>query len=66
MKKSLTFVLLFCIVLPVFATHIKGGEISISPVAGKPLTYDFTVIIYSEINRANADQKDIFLCFGNE
>jgi Secretion system C-terminal sorting domain len=65
MKKLLTSVLLFCIGLPVFATHIKGGEISISPVAGKPLTYDFTVTIYSEINRANADQKDVFLCFGN-
>ena len=65
MKKLLTSVLLFCIILPVFATHIKGGEISISPVAGKPLTYDFTVTIYSEVNRANADQKDIFICLGN-
>jgi hypothetical protein len=65
MKKLITSVLLFCIGLPVFATHIKGGEISISPVAGKPLTYDFTVTIYSEIGRANTDQKDIFLCFGN-
>lgn len=65
MKKLLTFVLLFCIGLPVFATHIKGGEIYISPVAGKPLTYDFTVTIYSEINRANTDQKEVILCFGN-
>ena len=65
MKKLLTSVLLFCIALPLFATHIKGGEISISPVAGKPLTYDFTVTIYSEINRATADQKDVILCFGN-
>ena len=65
MKKLLTSVLLFCISLPVFATHIKGGEISISPVVGKPLTYDFTVTIYSEIGRANADQKEVFLCFGN-
>jgi hypothetical protein len=65
MKKLITSVLLFCIGLPVFATHIKGGEISISPVAGKPLTYDFKVTIYSEVGRANADQKDIFLCFGN-
>jgi hypothetical protein len=68
MKKLLTFSLLFCFCLPVFATHLKGGEIQVSPVAGKPLTYEFTVTLYADLGaglRAWADQKDVTICLGD-
>lgn len=67
MKKILTFsLLLFC--APVFASHLKGGEIQISPVQGKSFTYEFTVTLYCDLVaglRAWADQKDVLICMGD-
>jgi hypothetical protein len=67
MKKILTFsLLLFC--SPVFASHLKGGEIQISPVQGKSSTYEFTVTLYCDLVvgiRAWSDQKDVLICLGD-
>lgn len=68
MKKLLTFSLLFFFCLPVFATHLKGGEIQVSPVQGKSFTYDFTVTLYCDLGtglRAWADQKEVLICMGD-
>jgi hypothetical protein len=68
MKKLLTFSFLIFFCLPVFATHLKGGEIQVSPVQGKPFTYEFTVTLYCDLNaglRAWADQKDVLICLGD-
>jgi hypothetical protein len=69
MKKLLTFSLLFFFCLPVFATHLKGGEIQISPVQGKSFTYEFTVTLYCDNGnngiRAWTDQKDVLICMGD-
>ncbi len=69
MKKLLTCSLLFLFCLPVFATHLKGGNIQIVSVVGKPLTYEFTVTLYGDNSavglRAWTDQKDISICLGD-
>ena len=68
MKKLLTCSLLFFFYLPVFATHLKGGEIQVSPVQGKSFTYEFTVILYCDLGtglRAWADQKEVLICMGD-
>lgn len=68
MKKLLTFSFLIFFCLPVFATHLKGGEIQVSPVQGKTFTYEFTVTLYCDLNaglRAWADQKDVLICMGD-
>jgi hypothetical protein len=68
MKKLLTCSLLFFFGLPVFATHLKGGEIQVSPVQGKPFTYEFTVTLYCDLGagiRAWTDQKEVLICMGD-
>ena len=69
MKKILTFSLLFFLCVPVFATHLKGGEIQVSSVVGKPLTYEFTVTLYGDNTsmgiRAWTDQEVVYICTGD-
>ena len=68
MKKLFTFSLLFFFYLPVFATHLKGGEIQVSPVQGKSFTYEITVTLYGDLTtglRAWTDQQEISVCFGD-
>jgi hypothetical protein len=68
MKKLLTFALLFYYFLPVYATHLKGGEIQVSAVAGKTLTYDIVITIYADVAlglRAFNEQKSILVCTGD-
>ncbi len=68
MKKLLTFSLLFFFCSPVFATHLKGGEIQVSPVQGKSFTYEFTVTLYCDLGtglRAWTDQKEVLICMGD-
>ena len=69
MKKLLTCSLLFFFSLPVFATHLKGGEIQVSSVVGKPLSYEFTVTLYGDNTsmgiRAWTDQEVVYICTGD-
>ena len=52
-----------------FATHMRGGEISIKRISTTSLTYEFTLTIYcdntSAGNRAWVDQKEAYFCFGD-
>ena len=51
-----------------YATHMRGGEISIRRISTTSLTYEFTLTIYCDLNtglRAWTDQKDVNFCFGD-
>lgn len=48
-----------------FATHLKGGEITVKRVSDKTLTFEFTLTTYTEDNAANRDQTDVSFCFGD-
>lgn len=52
-----------------FATHLRGGEISIKRISATSLTYEFTCTIYCDNTaagiRAWTDQKDVAFCFGD-
>ena len=52
-----------------FATHMRGGEVSIKRISTTSLTYEFTLTIYCDNtaagNRAWADQKEAYFCFGD-
>jgi gliding motility-associated-like protein len=48
-----------------WATHLKGGEITVRRISDKTLTYEFTLTTYTENNRANQDQLDVNFCFGD-
>jgi gliding motility-associated-like protein len=51
-----------------YATHLRGGEISIKRISTTSLTYEFTLTIYCDLNgglRAWQDQKDVNFCFGD-
>lgn len=48
-----------------YATHLKGGEISVKRVSDKTLTFEFTLTTYTEDNAANRDQVDVSFCFGD-
>jgi gliding motility-associated-like protein len=51
-----------------FATHMRGGEISIKRISTTSLTYEFTCTIYCDLNtglRAWTDQKTVKFCFGD-
>lgn len=53
----------------IFATHMRGGEISIKRISTTSLTYEFTLTIYCDNtaagNRAWVDQKEAYFCFGD-
>ncbi len=57
--------LIFFSVGEAFATHLKGGEITVRRISDKTLTYEFTLTTYTENNRANQDQVDVNFCFGD-
>ncbi len=51
-----------------FATHLRGGEISVKRISTTSLTYEFTCTIYCDLIggiRAWNDQKDVSFCFGD-
>ena len=52
-----------------FATHMRGGEVSIKRISTTSLTYEFTLTIYCDNtaagNRAWVDQKEAYFCFGD-
>ncbi len=48
-----------------FATHLKGGEITVKRVSDKTLTFEFTLTTYTEDNPANRDQVEVNFCFGD-
>jgi gliding motility-associated-like protein len=52
-----------------FATHMRGGEISIRRISTTSLTYEFTCTIYCDNTsagiRAWTDQKEVYFCFGD-
>jgi gliding motility-associated-like protein len=51
-----------------YATHLRGGEISIKRISTTSLTYEFTLTIYCDLiggARAWADEKEVFFCFGD-
>ncbi|MBP6055006.1 MAG: gliding motility-associated C-terminal domain-containing protein [Cytophagaceae bacterium] len=58
------FMLVFS-VSAAFATHLKGGEITVRRISDKTLTYEFTLTTYTENNRANQDQVEVNFCFGD-
>lgn len=65
-----TFHLIICILFtfPIFASHLKGGNIQVTQVNNQDLTYEITVTIYSDFEtgfRAYMDQKDVSVCFGD-
>lgn len=60
----LVFLMLFS-VSSVWATHLKGGEITVRRISDKTLTYEFTLTTYTENNRANQDQEEVNFCFGD-
>ncbi|MFM1912636.1 MAG: hypothetical protein RIR51_474 [Bacteroidota bacterium] len=61
------FLTIFFLVLCQFAfgSHLKGGEISIKRISKETLTYQFTLITYTENNRANDEQNEVNFCFGD-
>jgi gliding motility-associated-like protein len=73
MKLKLLYTLVLGICLNLFttnsfATHLRGGEISIKRVSTTALTYEFTLTIYCDLNtglRAWTDQKTVKFCFGD-
>ena len=51
-----------------YATHMRGGEISIRRISTTSLTYEFTLTIYCDVvggATAWRDQKDANFCFGD-
>ncbi|MCU0466974.1 MAG: gliding motility-associated C-terminal domain-containing protein [Arcicella sp.] len=51
-----------------FATHLRGGEISIKRISTTALTYEFTLTIYCDLitgQRAWIEQKEVNFCFGD-
>ena len=52
-----------------FATHMRGGEISIKRISTTSLTYEFTCTIYCDNTQAGirawTDQKEVYFCFGD-
>jgi gliding motility-associated-like protein len=74
MKLKLLYMILLGVCLSVFstnesyATHMRGGEISIKRISTTSLTYEFTLTIYCDLTnglRAWTDQKDVNFCFGD-
>lgn len=49
----------------VYATHMKGGEISVRRISQTALTYEFTLTIYCENNIAWRSQETAIFCFGD-
>ncbi len=51
-----------------FATHMRGGEISVKRISSTSFTYEFTLTIYCDLNtglRAWQDQQNVSFCFGD-
>jgi gliding motility-associated-like protein len=74
MKSKLLYTLMLGICLSLFtttnsfATHMRGGEITIKRISTTALTYEFTLTIYCDLNtglRAWTDQKTVKFCFGD-
>lgn len=62
----LLFVLIGTLIsIPNFATHLKGGEITVKRVSDKTLTFEFTLTTYTENNPANQEQNTVNFCFGD-
>lgn len=64
-KYILIFILVVFSINPLWATHLKGGEITVRRISDKTLTYEFTLTTYTENNPANRDQDDVSFCFGD-
>lgn len=64
-KYIFAFIFMILSVLPVLATHLKGGEITVKRISDKSLTYEFTLTTYTENNPANDQQEDVNFCFGD-
>lgn len=70
-KKLFLFVLGFVLFLSTtesFATHMRGGEISVRRISTTSFTYEFTLTIYCDLNtgfRAWTEQRDANFCFGD-
>lgn len=68
MKSSILLCLMLFSTQVVQATHMLGGYVQVKPVAGSPLTYEVTAVLYmNEIaGRDAANGADmITLCFGD-
>ena len=68
MKTSLYLILLTFINSPIFASHLKGGNIQVTQVNEQELIYEITVTIYTDLRtgiRAYMEQKDVPVCFGD-
>ncbi len=73
MKLRLLYILVFGFLLSLsstktYATHMRGGEISIKRISTTSLTYEFTLTIYCDLNtglRAWTEQKSAKFCFGD-
>jgi gliding motility-associated-like protein len=51
-----------------YATHLRGGEISVKRISTTSLTYEFTLTIYCDlITGATAwrDEREAYFCFGD-
>ena len=64
-KIAYSFLVFFLGCFASYATHLKGGEITVKRISDKTLTYEFTLTTYTENNRANQDQGDVNFCFGD-
>jgi gliding motility-associated-like protein len=70
MKKHILYLIFTCLLScfygnQVYATHLKGGEITVRRISDKTLTFEFTLTTYTENNRANQDQNDVYFCMGD-
>lgn len=68
MKSALRYIFIvstFLLSFESFASHLKGGEISVRRVSNTSLTYEFTLTTYTENNRANQEQTFVWFCFGD-
>ncbi len=48
-----------------FATHLKGGEITVKRKSANSKTFIFTLTTYTENNQANKVQESVNFCFGD-
>lgn len=63
-----TVTLLLCLLLlvgRVHASHLRGGYVQARSISTTALTYEVTVIIYSESGAASTGESSLTLCFGD-
>ena len=66
--KKLFFLFFLLTQLPIYATHLKGGNIQVSSVVGRPNTFEYTITLYGDTEtglRAFSDEYEVLLCLGD-